>query len=181
MKTNPVELQWIEDIKADNYVSYNRLFMEYYDKLRLFVESIVADHDSAKDIVQEVFIKLWTDRKTIMLQTTLFGYLIQMAKNKALNFVRDEKNRRILLKEKMDEDNAFWYRCRPESAGFSEVLEECLRHLSVRSREILLMYYVDGYKQKEIAEKLGISVQTVKNQMCISIKRLKAYLKNRKV
>jgi RNA polymerase sigma-70 factor (ECF subfamily) len=95
----PTELQWMEDIKADNYTSYNRLFTEYYPKLYSFVNHLINDHDSTEDIVQEVFINLWTNRGTVVLHTTLTGYLLQMAKNRTLNFVRDENNRQALLNE----------------------------------------------------------------------------------
>ncbi|MDR0682966.1 MAG: sigma-70 family RNA polymerase sigma factor [Dysgonamonadaceae bacterium] len=177
MKTNSVEQQLIEGLKAGDYACYNRIYMEYYNKLYFFVENIVCNRNDAEDIVQEVFIKLWTNRELIVLHTSLSGYLFQMARNKALNFIRDEKNRRIILLEKRDEDILFGYGRRPAGNDFSEALEKYLSRLYARGREILLMYYVDGYKQKEIAEKLGISVQTVKNHICVSLKRLKEFFK----
>jgi RNA polymerase sigma-70 factor (ECF subfamily) len=176
MKMNPAELQWMENIRADDYTSYNQLFMRYYPKLCLFVDNLIGDRDSAEDIVQELFIKLWTNRKTIELQTTLSGYLFQTAKNMAFNFVRDETNRRTILK-KIGEDDARLNENPSESSDFSEELEDCISRLPARCKEILLMHHVAGYKQKEIAGELGISVQTIKNQIYISLHRLRDCLR----
>jgi RNA polymerase sigma-70 factor (ECF subfamily) len=133
---------------------------------------MIDDRYATEDIVQELFIKLWTNRKQLDLQTNVSGYLFQMAKNMSFNFTRDETNRRNILKSKC-EDDLYLSALPPEDYEYQEVLEDCIRQLPPRCKEILLMHRVDGYKQKEIAEKLNISVQTIKNQIGLSLQRLK--------
>ncbi|GHV54304.1 DNA-directed RNA polymerase sigma-70 factor [Bacteroidia bacterium] len=173
---NLKELQWMENIKADDYESYNQLFRLYYPKLCLFVNKLINDNDSAEDIVQELFIKIWTNRKSIEIQTTASGYLFQTAKNMALNFIRDEANRTAIL-EKMRKEDSSLHDSLLADNGFSEELEDCIYRLPARCQEVLSMYHVAGYKQKEISEKLNISVQTIKNQLYNSLQRLRACLK----
>jgi RNA polymerase sigma-70 factor (ECF subfamily) len=168
----PVDMLWMENIKNDDYASYNQLFMRYYPILCLFVNRMLHDRHAAEDIVQELFIKLWTNRRKIHLQTTVSGYLYQTAKNMSLNFLRDEANRRTLLENKW-EDELYLLRLPPEDHIYRESLEDCIRQLPTRCKEILLMNRVDGYKQKEIAEKLNISLQTVKNQIGTALQRLR--------
>jgi RNA polymerase sigma-70 factor (ECF subfamily) len=169
-------IQWIENFKNDDYAYYNQLFACFYPKLCLFVDNIVDNRDDAEDIVQELFIKLWTNRRKIEFETSVSGYLYQTAKNMALNFIRDESNRRTLLEKKWEED-IFFNEISPKDNEYEDALEDCIERLSARSKEILLLHRVDGYKQKEIAEQLNLSVQTIKNQIWGSLQRLRNCLK----
>ncbi|MDR3219710.1 MAG: RNA polymerase sigma-70 factor [Dysgonamonadaceae bacterium] len=172
--------QWIKNIKEDDYTSYNQLFMYYYPKLCVFVNSIINDRYDTEDIVQDLFVKLWTNRKEIDLQTNISAYLFRTAKNKAINFIRDEANRKILLEKIGTEDESYLDGNFPDEDEYDEALLDCIRQLPPRCKEILLMHRVDGYKQKEIAEKLNISLQTIKNQTGAALRRLKNCLELKK-
>ncbi|MDR0836386.1 MAG: RNA polymerase sigma-70 factor [Tannerella sp.] len=174
------DIQWIEKLKNDDYTCYNQLFMYYYPKLCEFVNNIVDNGDDAEDIVQELFIKLWDNRKKILFQTTVSGYLYRTAKNMALNFIRDESNRRTILEKKWEEDRFLDESSyEDEDNEYENALEDCVEQLPTRCKEILMMHRVDGYKQKEIAEKLNISIQTIKNQIGNSLQRLRNCLQQK--
>ena len=172
------DIQLIENIRQGDYVSYNNLFIRYYNRLCLYVSHITNKNDDSEDVVQELFIKLWTNHKKIDIQSTVSGYLFQMARNMALNHVRCETNRkkaigRIPIEPEQEEIDGLEYE------EFSTALNDCLRQLPERSREVLLMHRMYGLKQKEISEKLNITVQTIKNQIWASMQRLKLCLENK--
>jgi RNA polymerase sigma-70 factor (ECF subfamily) len=171
------EAQWMTDIKEGDYVSYNKLFVRYYHPLCQFVYGLIVNQSDTEDIVQELFLHVWKDRKKIAITDSVSGYLYKMAKNMTLNHIRKENNYQMLLAEQemplYEEDHSL------EAAEFKVALYDCINRLPVRSREILLMDRMKGLKQKEIAEKLSISLQTVKNQIWMSLQKLKTCLERK--
>lgn len=166
--------QLIDDVKENDYASYNHIFMLYYNRLCLFVASITNNTNDSEDIVQELFIKLWTDRRKINIQNTISGYLFQAAKNMALNHIRDTTNRKVAIEKLQQAD--FYIENELETEEFRIALENCIDQLPARCKEVLLMYRVQELKQKEIAEKLNISIKTIKNQIWASLQRLRKCL-----
>ena len=158
-------------IGNNDYISYNKLFDRYYGRLCQYVYSLLMDRNDAEDVVQELFLNLWKN---------VSGYLYRMAKHLALNFIRSKvqtgslsENQDLLLLSY--EDNQL------ETEEFRIALYDCIDHLPDRSREVLLLHRVKGLKQKEISEKLSISVKTIKNLIWMSLQKLKECLEMKEV
>ena len=156
-------------IGNNDYISYNKLFDRYYGRLCQYVYSLLMDRNDAEDVVQELFLNLWKNRGRI-----------EMAKHLALNFIRSKvqtgslsENQDLLLLSY--EDNQL------ETEEFRIALYDCIDHLPDRSREVLLLHRVKGLKQKEISEKLSISVKTIKNLIWMSLQKLKECLEMKEV
>lgn len=173
------EVQLIKNIKQDDYVSYNDLFIRYYSKLCLYVSEFTRSRSDAEDIVQELFIKLWTNRKKIEVQTNVSGYLYMTAKNMTLNFIKSEVSRKTAI-DKLYKENEPYADPDENDGQYLVALENCIDQLPERCKEVLLLQRIQGYKQKEIAEKLNISVKTIKNQIWLSLQRLKTCLNSKK-
>ncbi|MDR1722850.1 MAG: RNA polymerase sigma-70 factor [Tannerella sp.] len=166
------DLHW-EDIRdSEGDSAYNQLFALYYPRLCLYVEKLVDNRHDAEDIVQELFLKLWENKRKTRIGESLSSYLYQSARNMSLNFVRDKTNRRELL-ERNWKDMEMYAPARATDPDYGEALEDCISRLTPRLREVLTFHHYDGLKMKEIAEKLGLSLQTVKNQIFNSIHSLK--------
>ena len=149
-------------IGNNDYISYNKLFDRYYGRLCQYVYSLLMDRNDAEDVVQELFLNLWKNRGRIEIKENVSGYLYRMAKHLALNFIRYEDNQL-------------------ETEEFRIALYDCIDHLPDRSREVLLLHRVKGLKQKEISEKLSISVKTIKNLIWMSLQKLKECLEMKEV
>lgn len=167
-------------IGDNDYISYNKLFNRYYGRLCQYVYGLLMDRNDAEDVVQELFLTLWKNRERIEIKENVSGYLYRMAKHLALNYMRSKvqtgslpENQEVLLLSY--EDN------RLETEEFRVALYECIDRLPDRSREVLLLHRVKGLKQKEIAEKLSISVKTIKNQIWTSLQKLKKCLEMKDV
>ena len=152
----------VASIKADDYASYNQLFVRYYSRLCSFVFRIVKNESAAEDVVQEFFIRLWTNRRKLEITGNIPAYSYRSSKNAALNYLRSEAARKksienIPFQEWQSEDNQI------EQIEFSAALHECIVQLPERSREVFKMSRFDGMKQQEIADLLGTSVKTPAN------------------
>lgn len=165
----------IAAIGKDDYISYNKLFVRYYSRLCGYVYHLLADKEDAEDVVQELFLTLWNNRKKIEIGENVSGYLYKMAKNLALNHIRMQTNYKTLLENR--EAQLPYYEENPlETEEFRIALYDCIDLLPGRCKEVLLLHRVKGLKQKEIADRLSISVKTVKNQIWTSLQRLKKCL-----
>lgn len=165
----------IAAIGKDDYTSYNKLFVRYYSRLCYYVYRMLMDKEDAEDVVQELFLTLWNNRKKIEINENVSGYLYRMAKNMALNHIRSETNYRSVL-ENREEPLSYYEENQLESEEFRIALNDCINRLPDRCKEVLLLHRVKGLKQKEIADQLSISVKTIKNQIHSSLQRLKKCL-----
>ena len=167
-------------IGNNDYISYNQLFNQYYGRLCQYVYGLLMDREDAEDVVQELFLTLWKNRQRIEIHDNVSGYLYRMAKHLALNCMRSKvqtgslpENQELLLLSYED--------TRLETEEFRIALYDCIDHLPDRSREVLLLHRVKGLKQKEIADQLSISVKTIKNQIWMSLQKLKKCLEIKEV
>lgn len=161
-------------IAGNDYSSFNQLFMRYYSRLCAFVFEITRDTAVAEDIVQEFYLKLWTNRGEINISENARGYLFTSCRNAALNYIRDEnakrKNIESLATNNISEEEI------SEMEDYLDALEKCIAQLPERSKQVFLMHKFEDYSQKEISEKLNISVKTIKNQIWKSLQYLRECL-----
>lgn len=167
-------------IKHGDYDYFNRLFFCYYGRLCAYVTEIIKDDFAAEDIVQELFIKLWTNREKIEIRENITSYLFKSSKNAALNYLRSEKNKKNAL-ERIPFDTSLLEGDDIEHDKFLLDLEKCINQLPARSKEVFLLHRFEGLKQKEISLKLNISVQTIKNQIWKSLQFLKSCVELKEV
>lgn len=162
-------------ISEDDYVSYNQLFGRYYTRLCQYAFSILQDKDEAEDVAQELFLRLWRDRGKIRVEENVASYLFQMAKHLSLNALRAKRPTSDLAS--LPDIPALAYEDRLlEREEFRVSLYDCIDRLPGRSREVLLLHRVEGLRQAEIAERMSISLQTIRNQLWTSLRRLRSCL-----
>lgn len=163
----------IAGIKKNDYLCYNQLFLRYYRRLCLFVFKLTQNHNASEDVVQELFIRLWTNRQKMEINENISGYLYRASKNAALNYIRTENNRKKTLNnipfQEWSTDESLI-----EQVEFSVALHHCIEQLPNRCKEVFMKSRFDGLKQKEISDQLGISVKTIKNQIWKSMQYLKS-------
>ncbi len=165
----------IAGIKKSDYASYNQLFVRYYSRLCAFVFGITHNYNSSEDVVQELFIRIWTNRHKLEMNESISGYLYRASKNAALNHLRSEKTRKKSVEnfpvQEWQTDESLI-----EQVEFSAFLQQCIEQLPERSRDVFMKSRFEGLKQKEISDQLGISVKTIKNQIWKSLQYLKSCL-----
>nr|WP_304247401.1 RNA polymerase sigma-70 factor [Parabacteroides gordonii] len=175
MNASVTDEKLIAAIGNDDYTSYNRLFVRYYSRLCCYVYRLLGEKEDAEDVVQELFLTLWNNRKKIAIVENVSGYLYKMARNLALNHIRTQTNYKTIL-DNQEEQLPYYEENSLETEEFRMALYDCINLLPGRCKEVLLLHRVKGLKQKEIADQLSISVKTIKNQIWTSLQRLKKCL-----
>ncbi|OKL40019.1 RNA polymerase sigma-70 factor [Pontibacter flavimaris] len=156
-----------------------QLFDRYYTRLVYFSAQIVGSKEAAEDIAQDAFIKCWNQKDDLdQHELAIKSYLYSTVKNASLNAVRHQKvkasyamhvNHMSVTEESLD-----------ETIIFSEVLAElhaALNTLPESCQRISRMGYLEEMKNGEIAEELGISINTVKTQKQRALQLLRLRLK----
>ena len=134
--------------------------------------------------MQDVFLILWERKEEIEISFTLTTYLFTLVKNRCLNFLRHkliEEEYNSQMKEelgfKLYALETFNYSYQSEEE-LQEVIRRALDTLPERCREVFIKSRIEGLKYKEISDELGISVNTVENQMVTALKKLRVALKD---
>lgn len=174
----PEEKDLFDRIKKSDEKAFEKLFHKYYGHLCSFATKIINDDDSAEEIVQDLFVKLWEKREHLSIETSLKNYLFRSVKNLCLNFIQHNKiklqHAQIVHSEvesNFSDDDVY-----PE-IDLAFKIEESINSLPEKRKEIFRLSRQEGLKYHEIAEKLNISIKTVETQMSLAIKSLREKLR----
>ncbi len=155
--------------------AFEQVFRAFYKKLLLFSQNFVKTPEHAEEVVEDVFVKLWVRRQEINQIKNLKVYLYSATKNQALNALYKEK---MLFSDSADLSDHDSPVCpnNPHdmlvNSELNEVMNRAVDALPERCKLIFKLVREDGLKYKEIAEILGISVNTIDAQMAIAVKRI---------
>ncbi len=165
--------------------AFRRIFSMYYPRLHNFALRFVPDPADAEDIVQDVFGKLWQRRATLSC-ISLSSLLLTMTRNGCLNFLRhrvfiDEYSSRV--KASYAEGERLYYADMLGRADGPLLLDELRERvnnviglLPPRTQEVFRMSRNEGLKNREIAERLGISVKVVEKHISRALAALRSAL-----
>ena len=162
----------------DESLSYNELFNEMYAGLCLFAERFLMISSEGEDLVQEVFVKLWDKFEEFSSLNAIKAYLYQATRNACLNSIRHEKVKRKYEAEHVHQvESESYFLKQVVEEETSRIIANSIEELPPQCRKILELS-MQGLKNQEIADDLGISVNSVKTQKAIAYKTLRSKLQN---
>lgn len=169
-------------------VDFEQFYITWYSRAKYFAREYVHSESDAENIIQDVFLHLYERRDLMDAYTNLTAYLFTSIKNRCLDYlckwvleqetaqgVQDEFE--MELRMKYDSLEIFNTQFSDET-DIGELLDNALQKLPERCRNIFIMNKLEGKKQKEIAEELNLSINTVESQMGIAYKKLREELKD---
>lgn len=168
-------------LKKGDMAAFDAIYNSYCHKLHQFVIRYVKQEEDAEGIVQEVFIKIWEARTKINVYESFESFLFTIAYNTTISLLRkrvSETKSREYLKSLQQIDTADQV---IEEIHFKELdqkVQSLLKQLTPRQKEIYLLSREEGLTHKEIAKKLNISENTVKNHLVTTLKYLKSHIDN---
>ncbi len=162
----------IEHLAYEHY--YRRLFETYYGSLVNFACRYAHDPEEAEDIVQNIFVAMWNGRVHFENELKMRNYLYRATIHGVYNVERHrrvcESGMAVLSQHQAQDDNLLQDAIQEHELWCRVV--EAVDELPERCREICRMTLA-GKKPSQIAEELGLSVETVKKQKKIAIQKLK--------
>jgi RNA polymerase sigma-70 factor, ECF subfamily len=161
-----------------NEIAFEQLFTTHFKRLYAYALTIVKEEMTAEEMVQNVFFKIWEKKGKVDIQTSVTAYLYRSVYNESLNYLKHKKVKsayqsHTVYQNRNQSDNAA---SRLQLSELQQKLDIALSELPEQCRTIFQMSRFEELKYQEIADKLGISIKTVENQMGKALKILRVKL-----
>lgn len=157
------EKEILSSIKQGDAKAFEDLFRRYFPHLLHYASMLLKDEDLAQDAVQSVFIHIWEKRKELEIQKTIKSYLFRSVYNASINLLKqqklNEKSRKALALIHPGIEQSFLLNI--EAHELETRIASALESLPEKCRQVFDLSRNEGLKNREIAEKLGISIKTV--------------------
>ncbi len=168
----PSDEEVIRRLRSNDEGALELLVATYWHRLVRFVEGFLDQEGSGEDVVQEAFVRLWMRRAELRFEGSLRAFLFTMARNAAID-ERRRSGRRAVLATRADPPVA-----PPSPVAHLEASElraaahAAISALPPRRREVFRLARTEGLSYREIADVMGLSPQTVANQMSRALTEL---------
>lgn len=169
--------QLFQQIKVGDPEAFEKLFRSYYDRLIKFVWGYVKSEAIAEEIIQELFTKIWEEGESIEINKSVQNYLYTSARNMSLDYLKHKK-----VVQNWEQEKQVLRREQPMTSNLEKNLhhkfilgevEKAIQSLPKRRRMVFILSRYEGMTYREIAEFLGISVNTVETQISRALNTLR--------
>lgn len=170
--------EYVECLKKDDFVAFDALFRKYSKKLYAFSLSITRDSFAAEEITQLVFLKVWEKRTLIDQHLSFKSFLFSITYNETISWLRKEKSEKRRISEFIRTSGSLTNETE-QTIEFKDIVgfaAQLIDELPGKRKQIFILSREQGFSNKEIALKLGVSVKTVENQMTAALKYLRERL-----
>ena len=155
--------------------AFEFFFRQYYAPLCYFAMSLLHHEEDAKDLVQDCFVKLWTRHAMLTKPASIRSFLYTTVKNACIDHIRkkqtERKNREMIISQ-LDAYEETWL----NKVAAAEILREIyndINDLPPKMQKVFKLFYFEGRSNKEIADLLHTSPETVKKQKSKALGYLK--------
>jgi len=174
------EKELFAGLADDDEAAFTKIFDYYEPRLFPFILKITHSETLAEEIIQEIFIKLWVNRKKLSHVENYRSYIFKIASNKALNHLREAGRKCELIKRvtrlSSEEENT------TEEAidlrQLQQYIDNAVRQLPKQQKKVYKLSRQQGLDYDQIAKELHISRNTVKNHLTEALKSIKEYLQH---
>jgi len=175
------EQHLLSALRFGNEAAFRQIFDRHYPLLLSDIYRLIPDEGTCKDLAQELFVELWNKREQLDIHTSLRAYLRRAAVNKALNYIK--ATRRVQLDDAEDlghlpDLSESDVQKRQHQDTLEDALHTAIDALPEKCRLVFNLSRFEQLSHREIAEKLGISVKTIENQITKAMKMLRDAMKN---
>ena len=173
-------LETIKALREGNHLAYEELFDSSYEPLYRYAYSILKDINEAENVVQKTFCKLWDQRETLNIQSSINSYLYRIVHNDCINTIhqttRHQEHNLNYISSMNDAANTTIEQI--ESSDLQKAIDNALAGLPPQCRRVFEMSRIEQLSYAEIAAQLNISTNTVENHISKALKLLRIELKD---
>lgn len=176
---------YIKELQKGSHKAFNAIYDMYADKLYGFALAHTKSQQMSEDIVQETFLKLWNNRESLSTEGSFQSLLFTISKHKMIDIFRTQINKVEFelyveyIEDREINDNEIENKLFYDD--FLKALRISKKLLSGRQLEIFELSRENGKSIEEIANKLQLSEQTVKNQLTTSLKKIRAQISKQSI
>jgi RNA polymerase sigma-70 factor (family 1) len=152
----------LDSLKKGDQRVFELLYKEYFEKLCIYLLSYSQNKEIVQDVVQDTFVKLWTNREKITISSSIKSYLYKSAYNNFIDNYREKNKRNTMLESYYQEALNKFIETDDEYKEKRLIkLDECMAKLPPKCKEVFTSIKLLGMKYMETASMLNISLKTV--------------------
>jgi RNA polymerase sigma-70 factor (ECF subfamily) len=172
------DLQLIDLLKKGDEHAFAEIYSRYAEQLAGFASSKLFSLEDAKDIIHDLFVKLWMDRIQLQVNSNLKAYLFTLVRYRIVDKIRKNITREeyAIMVKALSTVHETTVEQQIAAKELQVNIERSLEELSPRVREIYLLSREENRSIPDIAKQLQLSEQTVKNQLTFALKHLRQSL-----
>jgi RNA polymerase sigma-70 factor (family 1) len=162
-------------LKQNDKAAFTEIYRRYGESLAGFAASKLFNLDDARDVLHDLFVKIWEDRSKLIISGSLQSYLFAAIRYRIIDKIRRNVVRQTYDTELFSVSQTQSVRTEDEMAAkeLQHIVNMSLKSLPVKTKEIYLLSRNEYLTIVEIAQKLNLSEQTVKNQITIALKHIR--------
>jgi RNA polymerase sigma-70 factor (ECF subfamily) len=166
----------LDALRSGRPEAFSECYIKYRARLIVYAISILGNESDAQDVVQDFFTDIYERQLYKNINTSLKYFLYASIKNRCLNKIRNDENRQRILKTIVPCEDKL-----PSSDGQIDLrwiqteISSKITNVAPQSSKVFELAYFKGMNRNEIAEQMGISPNTVKNQLLRALKIVKAH------
>jgi RNA polymerase sigma-70 factor (ECF subfamily) len=171
----------VELLKQGRDKAFDELYFRYRDLLVRFVYARMKSIPISEEIVQEVFTTIWERRKTIQIQKSFMAYIYTSVRYKTLDYIKSHSVTDQYIQEVLDRNTVVYSAANTtEDSIYYEQLQDAVEKatdlLPKKAKEVFILSRIKHYSNKEIADELNVSIETVKYHITYALKFMRTYL-----
>lgn len=182
---NSIEKELIQRLKNGDENAYGILYQEHYALLCHFATFYLHDKFTAETVVEDVIFHLWTNRDNLNINISLHNYLTRAVRNKCLDYLKLQRTQKEQARSTLSDGLNYYMDSQPAtdspfttllSKELEEEISNAINCLPKECRIVFLKSRMENKKNQEIADELGISINTVKYHLKNALKFLREKL-----
>ncbi|ASU32052.1 RNA polymerase sigma factor [Mucilaginibacter xinganensis] len=172
------DLQLIDLLKKGDEHAFAEIYGRYAEQLAGFASSKLFSLEDARDIIHDLFVKLWMDRKQLQVNNNLKAYLFTLVRYRIVDKIRKNVTREeyAVMVHALSIVHETTIEQQIAAKELQQNIEKSLDDLSPRVKEIYLLSREENLSIPDIAKQLQLSEQTVKNQLTVALRHLRQSL-----
>lgn len=174
------EKELLDRAAHDDEAAFSQLFYAYHNKLGTYVFRLTQSRETAEEIVQDVFLKIWIDRRKLTTIRHFGAYVYVLTRNQTLNCLRRLAKERVRNRKTLENIKAYYTAdVAPDTApNYFSLIDKAVDELPPQQQKVYLLSRRERMKYEEIASYMGISRETVKKYLQLATHFITRYLRS---
>lgn len=176
------EVELLAKIAIGDQRAFTIIFNHYQRDLYLFSKSLTKSEEAALEVVQDVFLKIWSVRTELLTIDNFAAYINRVVRNHSLNVLRKitRENKSVAHPERDHDEisDIIVDQATQQQLDYNDTirfLDQALSDLPAQQRQVYDLCHIQGMKYEEVAQMLGISIETVRVHMKRAIRKIRLH------
>jgi len=176
--TKLTDEQLVALLRKGDQQAFTEIYNRYAENLAGFAAAKLYNLDDARDLLHDLFVKLWENREQLYITSNLQSYLFGITRHRIIDKIRKNITREEYASVAQSLTQVYQQSIdkQVEAGELQQTIRKSVDKLPPRVKEIYKLSREEGLSNHEIAEKLSLSEQTVRNQLSIALKQLRKSL-----